>query len=106
MSDAILEVDGLQKSFDDIHAVRAVSFHINEGETYGLLGPNGAGKTTSISMIAGLLERDAGTVTIDSRRIDVTSVDEKRAIGLVPQELAIYPDLSARENLAFFARLY
>lgn len=106
MSDAVLEVEGLHKSFDEIHAVNDVSFHIREGETYGLLGPNGAGKTTTISMIAGLLERDAGDVKIDGRHIGTTSVEEKRSIGLVPQELAIYPDLSARENLEFFARLY
>lgn len=105
-SDAILKVDGLKKSFDDIHAVRSVSFHIDEGETYGLLGPNGAGKTTSISMIAGLLERDAGSVKVAGHDLDISSVDEKQAIGLVPQDLAIYPDLSARENLDFFARLY
>ena len=96
----------LKKSFDDIHAVRSVSFHIDEGETYGLLGPNGAGKTTSISMVAGLLERDGGEVTVAGRPLNISSVDEKRAIGLVPQELAIYPDLTAQENLDFFSRLY
>lgn len=102
----VLEVTDLRKSFDDIHAVKSVSFHIGTGETYGLLGPNGAGKTTSISMIAGLLEKDGGTVIVDGRPLDTSSVDEKRAIGLVPQELAIYPDLTGRENLNFFAKLY
>jgi ABC-2 type transport system ATP-binding protein len=77
-----------------------------EGETYGLLGPNGAGKTTTISMVCGLLTRDAGEVTLDGQAIDVGAVAAKAGIGYVPQELAIYPDLSARENLEFFGRLY
>ncbi len=102
----VLVVTDLRKSFDEIHAVKSVSFHIAPGETYGLLGPNGAGKTTSISMIAGLLEKDGGTVIVDGRPLDTSSVDEKRAIGLVPQELAIYPDLTGRENLSFFTKLY
>ena len=83
-----------------------MSFRIHEGETYGLLGPNGAGKTTTISMVCGLLARDAGEVTLDGTPIDVGAVAAKAGIGYVPQELAIYPDLSARENLVFFGRLY
>jgi linearmycin/streptolysin S transport system ATP-binding protein len=83
-----------------------VSFTIGEGETYGLLGPNGAGKTTSISMIAGLLEGDAGEVRVSGEIISTRSTAGKSEIGLVPQDLAIYPDLTARENLAFFGRLY
>jgi len=81
-------------------------FHIGAGETYGLLGPNGAGKTTTISMIAGLLECDGGMVTVDGEPMTTRSVRAKSAIGYVPQDLAIYPDLSGRENLMFFARLY
>jgi ABC-2 type transport system ATP-binding protein len=102
----ILVASGLEKRFDDLVAVDGVSFTITEGETFGLLGPNGAGKTTSISMIAGLLERDAGTVEIAGEKISPRSTNGKAAIGLVPQELAIYPDLTARENLRFFGRLY
>lgn len=101
----VLAVDGLRKRYGAIEAVRGVSFTIAEGETYGLLGPNGAGKTTTISMICGLRSRDAGTVLLDGRPIDVGAVEAKAGIGLVPQELAIYPDLTARENLAFFGGL-
>ena len=102
----ILECRDLRKSFGDLVAVSGISFHIAEGETYGLLGPNGAGKTTTISMICGLLEGDGGEVLIDGVSLTPTSVAVKAGIGYVPQELAIYPDLTARENLRFFARLY
>ena len=102
----ILECHDLRKSFGDLVAVNGISFHIAEGETYGLLGPNGAGKTTTISMICGLLEGDGGEVLIDGVSLTPTSVAVKAGIGYVPQELAIYPDLTARENLRFFARLY
>jgi ABC-2 type transport system ATP-binding protein len=102
----VLEARGLRKAFKDLVAVKGVSFHIAEGETYGLLGPNGAGKTTTISMVCGLLERDAGEVLVDGREIRTTSTTAKAAIGYVPQDVAIYPDLSARENLMFFGHLY
>jgi ABC-2 type transport system ATP-binding protein len=102
----VLECTGLRKRFGELAAVRGISFEIGRGETYGLLGPNGAGKTTTISMVCGLLEADAGAVRVDGEPLTIRSVAEKRAIGYVPQELAIYPDLSARENLRFFARLY
>ena len=102
----VLECRGLRKTFDDLVAVDDVGFRIAEGETYGLLGPNGAGKTTSISMICGLLNRDAGEVIVDGQPVTTKSVNAKRSIGYVPQDIAIYPDLSARENLTFFARLY
>jgi ABC-2 type transport system ATP-binding protein len=102
----ILEAKGLSKSYGPIHAVKDVSFHIKEGETYGLLGPNGSGKTTTISMICGLLPADAGSVTVGGMPMTTTTLKPKSLIGLVPQELAIYPDLSARENLMFFGRLY
>lgn len=106
MTDPVLVVDDIRKSFDDVHAVRGVSFHIAPGETYGLLGPNGAGKTTSISIIAGLLASDGGVVTVAGETLTTRSVRPKKRVGLVPQELAIYPDLTARENLTFFGRLY
>ena len=105
MTEPVLRVDGIRKRFDGLQAVAGVSFEIAEGETYGLLGPNGAGKTTSISMIAGLLEKDAGEVHVCGSPMTTSSTGPKRNIGLVPQELAIYPDLSGRENLAFFGRL-
>jgi ABC-2 type transport system ATP-binding protein len=102
----VLAAHDLHKRYGAIEAVKGVSFEIHEGETYGLLGPNGAGKTTTISIVCGLLARDAGEVTLDGRPIDVGAVAAKAGIGYVPQELAIYPDLSARENLVFFGRLY
>ncbi len=102
----VLECRDLRKSYGDLIAVDGVGFHIAEGETYGLLGPNGAGKTTSISMVCGLLERDAGEVLIEGTPSTTTSTAAKAAIGYVPQDLAIYPDLSAQENLAFFGKLY
>jgi ABC-2 type transport system ATP-binding protein len=102
----VLEARGLRKAFKDLVAVKDVSFHIAEGETYGLLGPNGAGKTTTINMAIGLLERDAGEVRVDGRDISTTSTEARAAIGYVPQDIAIYPDLTARENLVFFGHLY
>ena len=103
----VLDCRGLTAvSFGKLVAVDGVGFHIDPGETYGLLGPNGAGKTTTISMIAGLLERDAGEVTVAGEPMTTHSVRAKGALGYVPQDLAIYPDLSGRENLMFFARLY
>jgi len=104
--ESVLECRGLRRRFGEIVAVDGVGFHIDAGETYGLLGPNGAGKTTTISMIAGLLERDAGEVTVAGQPMTTRSVRAKGALGYVPQDLAIYPDLSGRENLMFFARLY
>jgi len=86
--------------------VRGISFRIAQGETYGLLGPNGAGKTTTIAMVCGLLEPDEGEVVVAGRPLTTRSVAARAAIGYVPQELAIYPDLTARENLGFFAHLY
>jgi ABC-2 type transport system ATP-binding protein len=101
-----LSCTGLVKRFGDRLAVDGVGFEIARGETYGLLGPNGAGKTTSISMICGILARDDGEVVVDGRPVDPGSTAAKSAIGYVPQDLAIYPDLTARENLVFFGQLY
>jgi ABC-2 type transport system ATP-binding protein len=102
----VLEATGLRKVFGDLVAVDDASVHIAPRETYGLLGPNGAGKTTAISMIAGLLEPDAGLVVVDGQRVTTRTVRARAAIGLVPQELAVYPDLTGRENLDFFGKLY
>jgi ABC-2 type transport system ATP-binding protein len=101
----VLVVDDLTRRYGDLVAVDGVSFTVAPGETYGLLGPNGAGKTTTISMVAGLIRADSGTVTIQGRAMGPSEVEAKRAIGLVPQELAIYPELSARENLTYFGKL-
>jgi ABC-2 type transport system ATP-binding protein len=102
----VLMCHGLRRQFGDLVAVDDISFQIAAGETYGLLGPNGAGKTTTISMIAGLLEGDAGEIFVAGQPMTTRTVKAKSALGYVPQDLAIYPDLSGLENLIFFARLY
>ena len=102
----VLAVSGLTRRFGDLVAVHDVAFTISAGETYGLLGPNGAGKTTTISMVCGVLEPDAGEVAVAGARVTSRSVAAKAAIGLVPQDLAVYPELTARENLVFFGQLY
>jgi ABC-2 type transport system ATP-binding protein len=102
----VLSCTGLRKRYGELQAVDGVSFEIAEGETYGLLGPNGAGKTTTISMLVGLLRPDEGEVHVLGDRLTPSATDAKAAIGLVPQDLAIYPDLTARENLRFFGRLH
>ena len=101
----VLVVDSVAHRFGDLTAVDGVSFRIAPGETYGLLGPNGAGKTTTISMVAGLLAADEGSVTVAGEAMGPQAVAPKRHLGLVPQDLAIYPELSATENLTFFGRL-
>ena len=101
----VLVVDSVVHRFGDLTAVDGVSFRIAPGETYGLLGPNGAGKTTTISMVAGLLAADAGSVRVAGEVMGPRAVAPKRHLGLVPQDLAIYPELTARENLTFFGRL-
>lgn len=102
----VLIADSLVKRFGEATAVDGVSLEISRGETFGLLGPNGAGKTTTISMIAGLLEKDGGSVSVAGCPISTGSTKGREAIGLVPQDLAIYPDLSGEENLNFFGKLY
>jgi ABC-2 type transport system ATP-binding protein len=104
--DAVLRCAGLRKTYGDLVAVDEVAFEVEPGETYGLLGPNGAGKTTTISMLSGLLRPDAGEIEVAGLRMHPGATDAKAKVGLVPQELAIYPDLTARENLGFFGRLY
>ncbi len=101
----VLECSGIRKSFGDHAAVKGLGFSVAPGETYGLLGPNGAGKTTTISMIAGLLEPDAGEIRLAGEPMDPDATHTKRLVGLVPQDLAIYPDLDATENLEFFGQL-
>ena len=105
-ADSVLVCADLRKRYGDRTAVDGVGFRIGPSETYGLLGPNGAGKTTTISMVCGLLARDGGSVMVDGRPVDIGTADAKNAIGYVPQELAIYPELSATENLRFFGQLY
>jgi ABC-2 type transport system ATP-binding protein len=102
----VLWCKDLRKRFKERLAVDGVGFGVAPGETYGLLGPNGAGKTTTISMICGLLRRDGGEVTVAGASLDDDPGQVKAAIGYVPQDVALYPDLSGLENLRFWGRMY
>ena len=102
----LLAVDNLVKKYGDLTAVDLLSFDVEAGEAFGLLGPNGAGKSTTMMMICGLLAADYGEVRLEGRRLDRTHPESRQRMGVVPQDLAIYPDLTARENLMFFGSLY
>lgn len=102
----LLEVGRLRKSYGATPAVRDVSFTVRSGELVGLLGPNGAGKTTTVSMIAGLTAPDAGEVRVDGAPMSGDADPRKRRLGLVPQDLALYDELTALDNLRFFGALY
>jgi ABC-2 type transport system ATP-binding protein len=103
---AILEVDNLVKKYGDFEAVGGISFSVEHGEVFGLLGPNGAGKTQTISMLTGVIPPAAGTAHIGGYDIRTQMDQVKKINGLVPQDLALYPTLSARSNLNFFGRIY
>ncbi len=102
----LVEVNNLSKTYGDTRAVDGISFEIQRGEIFGLLGPNGAGKSTTINMLCAYTEPTGGQIRIDD--IDVVAEPErvKPLIGVVPQDIALYPDLNAVENLRFFGRLY
>jgi ABC-2 type transport system ATP-binding protein len=102
----ILEANQLVKKYGEFQAVKGVSFSMDEGEVFGLLGPNGAGKTTLISMLTGVLQPTSGEARIGGFDITREPLQVKRLIGLVPQDLALYPTLSARANLNFFGSIY
>src|SRR5450631_1838803 len=101
-----LNAENLEKRYGANRAVAGVSFEAAPGGVLGLLGPNGAGKTTTVGMLAGLIRPDAGRVRIDGVVLGTGADPSKRHIGLVPQELALFEDLPARENLAVFGALY
>ncbi len=102
----MLQVSHLRKTFGKLVAVDDVSFKVDRGQLVGLLGPNGAGKTTTVSMIAALLTPEKGEVLVGGARLAGDTDPKKRKIGLVPQDLALYDELSARANLRFFGALY
>jgi ABC-2 type transport system ATP-binding protein len=106
MADTFVEAKNLVKKYGDFTAVNEVNLAIMEGEILGLLGPNGAGKTTIISMITGLLKPTSGQITVDGLDLQANTNAVKAKMGLVPQELALYPTLSARDNLSFFGSIY
>ena len=101
-----IHVQNLYKSFGEIQAVQGVSFDVMQGEIFSLLGPNGAGKTTTISMLATLLRPDQGDAFIMGKSIRSDPMGVKAVLGMVPQEIALYEDLSARENLTFWGKMY
>ncbi|MDD4856566.1 MAG: ABC transporter ATP-binding protein [Candidatus Krumholzibacteria bacterium] len=102
----MIEVRGLAKSFGDVQALSGVDFAVGEGEIFGFLGPNGAGKTTTISIIAGLLGADSGTVRVNGMDIAKDGTRVRQILGVVPQDIALYEELTARENLHFWGGLY
>ncbi len=106
MANTFVEAKNLVKKYGDFTAVNGVNLAIQEGEILGLLGPNGAGKTTIISMLTGLLEPTGGQITVDGLDLQTDTYAVKAKLGLVPQELALYPTLSARDNLSFFGSIY
>lgn len=102
----MLQVTDLKKSYGKKEVIKGVSFTINKGEAFGLLGPNGAGKSTTISMICGLIPYDSGEVLVDDQSVKQSLMEIKKKIGVVPQEIALYPTMSARDNLLFWGALY
>lgn len=104
--ESILEVKDLKKNYGDFAAVKGITFDIKEGEIFSLLGPNGAGKTTTISMLSTLYTPTAGDASIGGHSITKEPMAVKQVIGVVPQELALYEDLTARENLIFWGQMY
>ena len=106
MSEDAIKVVNLDKSFDEVHAVNDVSFSIQQGEIFSLLGPNGAGKTTTIGIITGLLSPDSGEVWLMGLSVLEAPKKAKAELGVVPQEIALYDDISARANLNFWGKMY
>jgi ABC-2 type transport system ATP-binding protein len=109
--DIMVETKDLAKTFGnaqhgEVRAVKGIDLQIQNGEIFSLLGPNGAGKTTTISMISGLIEPTRGDAFIGGYSITRQPLQAKRLLGVVPQEIALYPTLSARQNLEFFGRMY
>src|ERR1700757_577579 len=106
MAVPILEVVDLHKRYDQTIALDRLSFEVAEGEMFGLLGPNGAGKTTLLSILSCLLEPTSGHAYLMGQVLSSRDKEQRRRIGIVPQELALYGELTARENLLFFGELY
>jgi ABC-2 type transport system ATP-binding protein len=106
MPEPVLEVRDVRKRYGEIAAVAGVTLSVEPGELFGLLGPNGAGKTTLIHILSGLTDADGGEVRLFGQPFDRSRRDLRRLVGIGTQDLAIYPDLSARENLRFFGKLY
>ena len=106
MAEPLLSISQVCKRYGSHTALESVSFDVHAGELFGLLGPNGAGKTTLLSIVSCLLEATSGEARIEGRKASTRDRALRRLIGIVPQELAIYGELNARENLNFFGSLY
>ncbi|PFJ08685.1 export ABC transporter ATP-binding protein [Bacillus cereus] len=102
----MLVIDHITKSFGKKEVVKNVSLEVKKGETFGLLGPNGAGKSTTISMICGLIPYDSGDIKVGGKSVKECPLEAKKKIGIVPQDIALYPTLSAKENLIFWGKMY
>lgn len=102
----MLHVNRVRKSFGKTEVVKGVTFSVEKGEAFGLLGPNGAGKSTTISMICGLLPYNEGGITVGGFSVKDRPLEIKRKIGVVPQDIALYPTMSARDNLLFWGKMY
>ena len=103
---SIVKIENLVKKYGDITAVSGISLEIEKGEIFGLLGPNGAGKSTTISMLSGLLKPTEGKILINDKDVIKHPMEAKKVLGLVPQDIALYPTLTALENLNFWGRMY
>ncbi len=101
----MIKVDDIHKSFGDVHALRGVSFDAPDGKITGLLGPNGAGKSTTLRILYTVLKPDAGAASIDGNDVVASSLDARRCTGALPHGAGLYPHLTARENIAYFASL-
>jgi ABC-2 type transport system ATP-binding protein len=101
-----LRVEQLSRSFAGVEAVKGISFDVAEGETFGLLGPNGAGKTTTLSMLSTLIPATRGDALVFGHSLANEMHPVRALVGLAPQQISLYPELTAAENLAFFGRLY
>ncbi|HEX7719158.1 MAG TPA: ATP-binding cassette domain-containing protein [Woeseiaceae bacterium] len=102
----MIRVEGLHKSFGNVQAVRGVSFDAADGRITGLLGPNGAGKSTTLRILYTVMKPDSGSARIDGIDVTEQSLDARRRIGTLPHGAGLYPHLTARENIAYYARLY
>ncbi len=102
----MLQLRSVTKRYGALTALDGISLDLARGEFFGLLGPNGAGKSTTMSLIAGLRSPDAGTITLDGQPLTPANIAARAALGLVPQNIALYDDLNADENLRIFGRLY
>lgn len=103
---SLLSIKNLRKSFGEKEIVKGINFNLESGEIIGFLGPNGAGKSTTINMISTLLSSDEGEIIFNGSRVEDNNIEFKKSLGLVPQDIALFSDISAYENVRFFCSLY